>query len=85
MALYPVYTFQVDTFYLRQALDQGAQPDSHFSNIQFQRELATVSFRGMSQPYKHGDQFTIGGLTGQYLYENFATGSYPLLTVVSQA
>ena len=85
MALYPVYTFLVDTYHLKDVLVEGLQPDEQFANISNQRSHMTVSFRGMSQEYKTGDQFTVGGPLGTYLYDNFANVAQPTLTVVTKA
>jgi len=85
MALYPVYTFQVDTFHLEDVLVEGQQPDERFANIQTQRELVTVSFRGLSGPKNHGDTFTVGGPLGTYLYDNFVNVAQPTLVVTATA
>lgn len=84
MALYPVYVFEVDTFHLKDVLVEGQFPDEDFDNIQTQRELITVSFRGLNGPKKHGDQFTVGGPLGTYLYDNFSNVDQPTLTVISK-
>jgi len=35
--------------------------------------------------FKHGDTFTVSGRRAKYLKDNYTSGAYPLLTIVSES
>jgi len=78
---HPIYTFEV-VAYNASEIFATPLPDSR-DNILFGLENRTTWFNTISEPLKHGDQFTVSGQQAYYLKKCYVDVTNPSLKIVT--